>query len=119
MPEYPTVTVYSSLTNPDDPHVFVDCRWKVDETGSLHIFRAPSDGDRGGAAMVAAFGAGSWSLVHADADVSVSQRPRHECPVCGSDARTQVGKALEVAVEKGVRRGISDRANRTLRRAER
>lgn len=65
MPEQPTVTVHSTVTEPDDPHIFVDCKWKVDERGCLHIFRA--SGDRN--TMVAAFGCGSWHLVHANAEV--------------------------------------------------
>ncbi len=68
MPEnYETTTVYSTVSAPDDPHLFVDCRWTVKE-GCLHIFRAPT-GSREHV-MVAAFGAGSWFMVHADAQVS-------------------------------------------------
>lgn len=59
-------TVYSPASAPNDPYVFVECRWKVDDTGCLHIFRAPNAGPT---VMVAAFGAGSWHLVHSDAEV--------------------------------------------------
>ncbi len=65
---YETTTVYSTVCPVDDPHVFVDCRWTVKDGGCLHIFRASSDGRE--TVMVAAFGAGSWFLVHADAQVS-------------------------------------------------
>lgn len=87
MPESPTVTVYTDTTR--EPWVFADCRWKVDPVGCLHVFRATmerTDGppkrvsttatfeEAGGRGtekrtMVAAFGVGSWALVHSDAEV--------------------------------------------------
>lgn len=67
---FETATVYSLLSEPTDPFVFVDCTWKSDDTGCLHIFRAPSDGDRGSAAQVASFGAATQWMVHANAEVS-------------------------------------------------
>lgn len=64
--DHETTTVHSAVSDPDDPHIFLSCRWKVDDRGCLHIFRAPSGGST---VMVAAFGAGSWFMVHADAEV--------------------------------------------------
>lgn len=63
MSQTPTVTVYSTVQR--EPYVFIECRWKVDEVGCLHIFQ--SSGDRN--TMVAAFGVGEWSMAHANVEI--------------------------------------------------
>ncbi len=60
-------TVYSTVTDVDDPHLFVDCRWKVDPVGVLHIFR-PIDSGR--SEMVAAFGRNAWQVAVSSDEVT-------------------------------------------------
>lgn len=57
------LVVYTSPPHPDGPHVFPDGRYKVDEAGTLHVFRLREGRNQ----MLGAFGpATQWAAVFED-----------------------------------------------------
>lgn len=49
-----TADAHDFGAGPQHRHTFVDCRWHVDNAGTLHIVRARGNGNS------AAFAAGAW-----------------------------------------------------------